>query len=427
MNLGAEEEGCVEMFKVIHQSVEQKVIDFKEEFRRIAYVTPTSFLELLSMYKKVLTEKRKENDFARNRLTKGLEVLKHAAIEVDNMNRQLQENQPILERTLVEVDETKKVVAEQTVEAEEVKAVVTVEEAEASKQEAEVKAIKDEADSCLAVALPALDRAIAAVKKIEVSSFYEMKAVLRPGPSIILCFKLVCQFLFPGIKPKPPNKPEDKEIDPEGWFFEHAKKTPNTMLSNPNKFLKDLIDFDKDHIPDSVIAKVTPFLEEPALDEKAIAKVSAALVPIRIWIFAMIKYHETLKIVNPMRETAKVMGEKLAKVQAVLAEKQAKVKKILEELGILNAKQAEMIAKAQKLNDDIEDCGKKLIRAEKMISGLEGEKVRWTETVEKLTIQSGFLIGDCLIAAGMVSYAGPFISQYRESLEELWRNKCEDF
>ena len=27
----------------------------------------------------------------------------------------------------------------------------------------------------------------------------------------------------------------------------------------------------------------------------------------------------------------------------------------------------------------------------------------------------------------MVSYAGPFISQYRESLEELWRNKAEEF
>ena len=59
-----------------------------------------------------------------------------------------------------------------------------------------------------------------------------------------------------------------------------------------------------------------------------------------------------------------------------------------------------------------------------MISGLEGEKVRWTETVEKLTIQKGFLIGDSLIAAGMVSYSGPFISQYREALEQLWREKC---
>jgi dynein heavy chain len=43
-----------------------------------------------------------------------------------------------------------------------------------------------------------------------------------------------------------------------------------------------------------------------------------------------------------------------------------------------------------------------------MISGLEGEKVRWTETVKILAHKSELLIGDCLVAAGMVSYAGPF-------------------
>ena len=121
------------MFKVIHQSVEDKVVRFRNEFRRISYVTPTSFLELLSMYKKVLSDKRKENDFAINRLSKGLTVLKEAAVEVDAMNKKLQDDKPVLEKTLVEVDETKVVIAEETVKAEEVKAVVVVEEAEASK------------------------------------------------------------------------------------------------------------------------------------------------------------------------------------------------------------------------------------------------------------------------------------------------------
>jgi dynein heavy chain, axonemal len=63
------------MFKIIHQSVEVKVKQFADEFRRVNYVTPTSFLELLSMYKKILKEKRDENTFAINRLTKGLDVL----------------------------------------------------------------------------------------------------------------------------------------------------------------------------------------------------------------------------------------------------------------------------------------------------------------------------------------------------------------
>ena len=68
----------IEMFKIIHQSVEEKVKKFAEEFRRISYVTPTSFLELLSMYKNILLEKRGENDFARMRLSKGLDVLASA-------------------------------------------------------------------------------------------------------------------------------------------------------------------------------------------------------------------------------------------------------------------------------------------------------------------------------------------------------------
>jgi dynein heavy chain len=33
----------------------------------------------------------------------------------------------------------------------------------------------------------------------------------------------------------------------------------------------------------------------------------------------------------------------------------------------------------------------------------------------------GFLIGNCLVAAGMVAYAGPFTAQYRQELEAEWR------
>jgi len=32
------------------------------------------------------------------------------------------------------------------------------------------------------------------------------------------------------------------------------------------------------------------------------------------------------------------------------------------------------------------------------------------------------LTGDCLIAAGMISYSGPFTAVYREQLETGWRN-----
>ena len=55
-------------------------------------MTPTSYLELLSMYKKVLTEERAQNSKARNRLVRGLEVLKEAEIQIEQMGKQLAED-----------------------------------------------------------------------------------------------------------------------------------------------------------------------------------------------------------------------------------------------------------------------------------------------------------------------------------------------
>jgi hypothetical protein len=48
---------------------------------------------------------------------------------------------------------------------------------------------------------------------------------------------------------------------------------------------------------------------------------------------------------------------------------------------------------------------------------LEGEKTRWTATVGKLDKEYGLLIGNCLVGAGMVAYAGAFTASFRVELE----------
>jgi dynein heavy chain len=107
------------------------------------------------------------------------------------------------------------------------------------------------------------------------------------------------------------------------------------LLSDPKKFLQSLIDYDKDNIPDALVAKVKPMMEKEDMSEKKVANASGALVAVRIWVEAMIKYHEVLKIVNPKRAIAAEMGEKLAVVQANLNEKRRKVKEINDKLESL--------------------------------------------------------------------------------------------
>lgn len=71
---------------------------------------------------------------------------------------------------------------------------------------------------------------------------------------------------------------------------------------------------------------------------------------------------------------------------AELNEKIAEVEAIDAKLNKLNQEKTELENKAQSLNDEIEECGKRLVRAEKMIGGLSGEKDRWTTIVADLTV-----------------------------------------
>jgi dynein heavy chain len=148
---------------------------------------------------------------------------------------------------------------------------------------------------------------------------------------------------------------------------------------------------------------------------------SQALVAILKWASAMLQYHELLKIVNPKRAKVAEMNAKLAVVRASLKEKREKLAAVVAKIDALEAMFKEKKDLMESLQAQIDDCYKKLDRANKIIAGLAGEKTRWTETVAKLTNDYTFLIGNCLVAAGMVAYSGAFSAKYRQELEEEWR------
>jgi len=79
--------------------VERLSVKYWEELRRRNYVTPTSYLELLSLYKSILSERKKYFGDAKKRLETGLNVLFDAAVEVANLREMLEKKKPDLQRT----------------------------------------------------------------------------------------------------------------------------------------------------------------------------------------------------------------------------------------------------------------------------------------------------------------------------------------
>lgn len=69
-----------------------------------------------------------------------------------------------------------------------------------------------------------------------------------------------------------------------------------------------MINYNKEHISESVVKKVKAILNNPAFTLEDIKKSSEALVGMVKWSMAMMKYHDLLKIVNPKREKVAEMN-----------------------------------------------------------------------------------------------------------------------
>ena len=76
----------------------------------------------------------------------------------------------------------------------------------------------------------------------------------------------------------------------------------------------------------------------------------------------------------------------------------------------------QVLVKKNRLKNEAEELELKLDRADKLVSGLAGERVRWGESVATFNSAIDCLVGDCLVASAFASYSGPFDSAYRADL-----------
>lgn len=81
----------------IHISVEDTSEDFYAQLRRRVYTTPKSYLDLISLYLKVLEIKRAEFQRNKQRLSTGLRKLKDTNSNIAELSKTLAEMKPKLE------------------------------------------------------------------------------------------------------------------------------------------------------------------------------------------------------------------------------------------------------------------------------------------------------------------------------------------
>lgn len=380
-------------FTVVQQSVVTTSQRMLQELKRYNYVTPTNYLELVTGYKDLLAEKRKELGDAADKLANGLGKLDDTRAKVQVMSVELEDTKKKLQQFQQECDEYLVVIVQQKREADEQQKAVSARSEKIGVEAAACAEMEVAARADLEEALPALEAAMEALKSLNKTDITEIKSYTKP-PALV---EMVLEAVMILRKGKP------------DWA--EAKK----QLSEVN-FIKQLIEFDKDNMGDKVLKKIAQYVAKSEFQPDIVGRVSLAARSLCMWVRAMDVYGRVYKVVEPKRLALKEAQDTLAAKQSTLASAKEKLREVTERVERLQADYEGKLRTKEELRQKAELTSLRLERAAKLVSGLAGERTRWEASIKTLRASIEFLPGDCLLAAAFMSYMGPFTAEYREQL-----------
>jgi len=266
--------------------------------------------------------------------------------------------------------------------------------------------------------MPLKHAAQKAVDCINKGMIAEIKAMKKPPDDVRTVLTTVC-LLFE-LKPV-------REIHPDTQKpFNNYWSTATKMITDSD-FLNKLQNYDYEvRLSEEICTKTREEIDKvgPKFEFAHLKKVSEVAAQLSLWVKAMLDLYKVNLIVRPKQAQLKEAQEKFEEVDSKLKIKQSELRKVEEKVERLQSDLQETMDKKQQLEDDVIDCGNKLERARTLISGLGGEKARWSEMSETLGHVLYNLTGDVLVASGLIAYLGAFTSVYRTELADEWVQLC---
>lgn len=404
----------VQTMGTFHDGVAEACVEYFERFRRQTHVTPKSYLSFVDGYKTIYAEKRSQIGELANRMNTGLDKLVEASASVAELAKELVVKEKELAVASVKAD---KVLAEVTVSAqaaEKVKASVQKVKDKAQAIVDEIEADKAVAEKKLSAAKPALEEAESALQTIKAADISTVRKLAKP-PHLIMRIMDCVLLLF------------RRTVSPFIYDAERQCLTPSwsesLKLMSQGGFLQNLVNFPKDTINEEAVELLQPYLSMEDYNLETAKKVCGNVAGLCSWTCAMAFFYEVNKEVLPLKANLVVQEARLKVAAAELNSAQAQLDDKQRELDKVQAMYDAAVREKQELLDDAESCKNKMQAASALITGLGGEKVRWTQQSKEFQDQIGRLVGDVLLATGFLSYLGPFNQNFRNLLLSRWEKE----
>ncbi|KAJ2996626.1 Dynein heavy chain 10, axonemal [Globomyces sp. JEL0801] len=378
----------------VHLSVGVFSLEFQQKYRRTNYVTPKNYLDYISTYNKLLEDNRELNGKLCARLESGLEKLEESSQQLEVLNKQLAEQNIAVRNKTEACNKLLEIITINTKVAEEKKALAEKKEVELDGQLVQIAKDKEEAEVALAEALPALEQARLALANLSSSDITELRSFAKPAREVQKVCECICVI---------------KNIKDVSW------KSAKGMMSQSD-FKTSLQSLDVDSISSNQIKLVKNILREMDVSTSRMQEISSAGFGLLTFVLAIVGYCNVAKQIAPKRAAVATLEKSLALSKNEFAKLTKELKNLGEEL--ISLQQNFHIAKAEQLElkQMAEVMERRLIAADKLVSGLGSERIRWAKDLVLLKEQRIQLLGDCLLVSGFLSYTGAFNWELRNEL-----------
>lgn len=385
-----------------HLSVTERSKKYYESQGRYNYVTPKSYLELIGFYKCLLDQKRTNVMRMIDRLDVGLSTLRKTASDVAELQVDLKHSLELVAEKQRATNVLLEQIGVQRADADVQNEIANEEAEKASQASAAAAVIENQAESELSQAKPAMEAAKAAVDCLSKAMLTELKSLGQPPAGVDLITSC-CLILI------------EKEYKNFKW--DRAKK----MMANVDQFKGKLQAYRGEDMTEDEVKKLDPFITNELFDPQKMESKSLAAANLCNWVVNIVKFNRIYVKVKPLMDQLEQARASKAQAEASLEKASGVVAAVNNKLKALGdqfqaATEEKALVEAQAASGQA-----RLELAERLVGGLSSENERWGREIDKLRDSSATLIGDCMLAAGFVSYLGAFDQTNRELLwKQTW-------
>ncbi|XP_045502201.1 dynein axonemal heavy chain 10 [Colias croceus] len=377
----------------VHMSVARYSAEFLLRLRRNNYVTPKHYMDFLTNYLSLLNEKDAFIVAQCERLIGGLAKIEEANVQLEDLNAKLAVQKVIVAEQTKECEILLKEISVATEAAVAKQQVAEVKSAEITEQSKVIAEEKSEAEEALSAALPALEAARLALADLDKNDITEIRSFATPPEAVqVVC---ECVVIIRGIKDV-------------SW------KGAKGMMADPN-FLRNLQEMNCDLITQNQVKAVKAHMKKSKkLD--TMQQISKAGYGLLKFVIAVLGYCAVYKEVKPKKDKVESLEKEYTEACNYLASLNREIDRLQRTLNGLNTKYETAMLRRQELQEETDIMMRRLVAADKLMSGLSSEQKRWTLDLAALYVEQSRLIGNCLLASSFLSYAGPFSFSFRQTM-----------